>query len=316
MDSGEDGGAQPARTAGRTAGSRRRRAMIVVAVAVAVYVAVVMLYALTGRAVSVGATSPPASGVAVQLTAQSMDAAGQRLRIDVHVVPDPHLLGDDGITFAKPITVLISPVDGSQTVTFDAQTVSSSQSKSIILDGAIEDWPFDRYRVPTLAVIAFEGSGPLNQLTPLRTAVHLDGYVPGWSLTAQAVRAVPGATAADLTDIGVIDLTAHRSGGTLAFAAVLLVLLVTMPCLVLFVAITAFVGRRKVEPSFMGWMGAMLFATIPLRTFLPGSPPVGSWIDFTVVLWVVAGLIAGLTIYVAAWARWAVPETRAAERSG
>ena len=52
----------------------------------------------------------------------------------------------------------------------------------------------------------------------------------------------------------------------------------------------------------------MLFATIPLRTFLPGSPPIGSWIDFTVVLWVVVGLIVGLAIYVAAWARWGHPE--------
>jgi hypothetical protein len=54
-------------------------------------------------------------------------------------------------------------------------------------------------------------------------------------------------------------------------------------------------------------MGAMLFATIPLRTFLPGSPPIGSWIDYTVVLWVVVGLIVGLAIYVAAWARWSHP---------
>jgi hypothetical protein len=76
---------------------------------------------------------------------------------------------------------------------------------------------------------------------------------------------------------------------------------------VLFVAITAFRGRRKVEASFMSWMGAMLFATIPLRTFLPGSPPIGSWIDFLIVLWVIVGLIAGLAIYVAAWMRWGTP---------
>ncbi len=296
--------------------TRRRRAVILVAAAVLVYVVVVLLYAFTGRSISVGTTATPSSGVLVTLNVQAVDAAGQRLRIDVEVVPAPSLLAADGITFEKPITVLISPVEGSQTLTFDAHTVSATQSKSILLDGAIEEWPFDRYQAAGLTVIAFEGSGPLNQLTPVPTTVHVTGYVPGWSLAAAAVHAGSDQTPAQLTDIGMIDLSAHRSGGTLAFAAVLLAVLVTMPCLVLFVAITAFVGRRKVEPSFMGWMGAMLFATIPLRTFLPGSPPVGSWIDVTVVLWVVAGLIAGLTIYVWAWARWALPEPRSADRTG
>ncbi|MBN9171290.1 MAG: DUF4436 family protein, partial [Microbacterium sp.] len=37
---------------------------------------------------------------------------------------------------------------------------------------------------------------------------------------------------------------------------------------------------------------------------MPGSPPIGSWVDFTVVLWVIGALIVGLAIYVAAWLRW------------
>jgi Domain of unknown function (DUF4436) len=47
----------------------------------------------------------------------------------------------------------------------------------------------------------------------------------------------------------------------------------------------------------------MLFATVPLRTFLPGSPPIGSWIDFTIVLWVIVALVTGLGLYVTAWSR-------------
>jgi hypothetical protein len=56
----------------------------------------------------------------------------------------------------------------------------------------------------------------------------------------------------------------------------------------------------------------MLFATIPLRTFLPGSPPIGSWVDYLVVLWVVAGLVLGLVIYVLAWLKWGTRGERAA----
>lgn len=33
-------------------------------------------------------------------------------------------------------------------------------------------------------------------------------------------------------------------------------------------------------------MTALLFALIPLRGFLPGDPPLGSWIDVLVFFWV------------------------------
>jgi hypothetical protein len=31
---------------------------------------------------------------------------------------------------------------------------------------------------------------------------------------------------------------------------------------------------------------AMLFALLPIRGFLPGDPPIGSWIDILVFFWV------------------------------
>ena len=79
--------------------------------------------------------------------------------------------------------------------------------------------------------------------------------------------------------------------------------MVVIPVLVLTVAVMVLRGRRKVEVTVMGWMGAMLFATIPLRNFLPGSPPIGSWIDYLIVLWVLAGLVVGLVLFVIAWIR-------------
>ena len=48
---------------------------------------------------------------------------------------------------------------------------------------------------------------------------------------------------------------------------------------------------------------AMLFAIMPLRNFLPGSPPPGSWIDQALVLWVLIGLVVAMTIFIFAWWR-------------
>ncbi len=50
------------------------------------------------------------------------------------------------------------------------------------------------------------------------------------------------------------------------------------------------------------WFAVMLFAVLPLRNiFPPGSPPFGSWVDYSVVLWVLGGLVASLALYVVAW---------------
>jgi hypothetical protein len=55
------------------------------------------------------------------------------------------------------------------------------------------------------------------------------------------------------------------------------------------------------EGSLLSWLAAMLFAELPLRAALPGSPPSGSWVDVLVTLWVIVGLMLSLLIMVRAW---------------
>jgi len=38
----------------------------------------------------------------------------------------------------------------------------------------------------------------------------------------------------------------------------------------------------------------LLFALLPLRNSLPGSPPLGSWIDILMYFWVVAVVMVSL----------------------
>ena len=71
--------------------------------------------------------------------------------------------------------------------------------------------------------------------------------------------------------------------------------------LAVYVSARTYFGRRELQPTLMSWMGAMLFATIPLRNFLPGSPPPGAWVDAVIVLWVIVALVAALGLYVLAW---------------
>ena len=71
----------------------------------------------------------------------------------------------------------------------------------------------------------------------------------------------------------------------------------------LWVAIPMLLGRTSFLPPFITWYGAMLLAIVPLRNFLPGNLPLGSWIDQAVVLWVLIGLVVAMALFILAWWR-------------
>jgi hypothetical protein len=294
---------------------RLRYVAAIIVVAAVVYLGVVALYASSGRIASLSDTTapPPPGGVTVVLTPDSVNPAAGRISMNLQIDPSKELVAREGIGLTKTVHVILSPAAGAQSITFKAGAVPSIVPVDIIVDGSIENWPFDGYRADPLVIIAYAGDGDSRALMPTHVSVH--GYVPGWNLDAVG-RADPPYVHINSDDAAAdqshtIAVRAWRAGSTIAFGIVLLALMIAMPCLVLFVAINAYRGKRKMEPTLMSWMAAMLFATIPLRTFLPGSPPIGSWIDYLIVLWVFAGLVAGLVIYVFAWWRWGARGERA-----
>ena len=100
-----------------------------------------------------------------------------------------------------------------------------------------------------------------------------------------------------------VIITLHRAKGPLVFDLGICLVLITLPTLALFVAIQMLTKRRPFLPPFSTWYAAMLFAVVPLRNALPGSPVFGSWIDLTIVLWVLVALVISMLLYIAAWAR-------------
>ena len=95
----------------------------------------------------------------------------------------------------------------------------------------------------------------------------------------------------------------HRSKGPLIFDVGVCLVLIALPVLALWVAIPMALRRTSFVPPFITWYGAMLFAIVPLRNILPGSPPYGSWVDQAIVLWVLIGLVVAMTLFVFAWWR-------------
>ena len=301
-------GVTPAPRARRA--SRRRWILVgAVALVALVYVGVVLLYASSGRVVSLSEkdSTAPAGGVTVLLTPQAVNPVGESITMQLKLVTSDQIQPADSAFLPEQLSVIISPVEGNQSIDFAKDSIPGTKTVTLLTPGEVEKWPFDSYRQQHLVVIAYTTVDGVATAVP--TKVYLTGDMPGWSLAGREIPTdtVNVTVAGQTEDLPVLSVAATRSASTVAFGIVLLGLMIVMPALVLFVAITAYRGRRKVEASFMSWMGAMLFATIPLRTFLPGSPPIGSWIDFLIVLWVIVGLIAGLAIYVAAWVKWGSP---------
>lgn len=283
---------------------RRGRLLVVAIIAVValLYGTVVTLYALGGQVTDSGIADVPADADAVVFVRpQTVDAAGDRIGLTLDLQLGERLTSGAAVAAAPTATLLVSAAVGNRTLEYPAGGVLSPTSVSLITDGLIEQWPFDAHTARTTFVVYRVVAGEI-EVVP--TYLVAEGRVPGWSIDARSLEPQRALIDGQEVMLPVIEVTATRAGSTVAFGLVLLALMIVMPVVVLVVAISAYRGRRKVEPTFLGWIAAMLFATIPMRTFLPGSPPIGSWIDFLLVLWVFAGLIAGLIVIVLAWLKW------------
>lgn len=172
-------------------------------------------------------------------------------------------------------------------------------SVPLTIAGQIERWPFDQYRSGLIEVEIFYG--PDTDRAPAHVPVTFVDHLSGWQLTATRPQAD-----------GPYRLQLRRSLSTAAFAIVILGVLITIASLAVFVAVQTARDRRPFQPPMTTWYAAMLFAVVPLRNALPGSPPFGSWVDITVVIWVLVALVASMVLYIGCWWRHLTPPAPAA----
>jgi hypothetical protein len=165
----------------------------------------------------------------------------------------------------------------------------------LTLAGHTERWPFDSYHSGPIEVQLFRGGDTQNP--PELVPVTFIDHVPGFKVSASKVSGHEA-----------YRLTARRAVSTALFAVVICGVLITIAALALVVAIQTMRDRRKFQPPMTTWYAALLFAVVPLRNALPGSPPFGAWIDITVVLWVIVALVIAMLLYVVCWWRHLRPE--------
>jgi hypothetical protein len=243
---------------------------------------------------------PISGGTTVTLDVESIENNYSELVGDLIVSPGPALLDPVTNGLKQDLTVAVTSVTTPVRRTWTTGMLPGVFPVPLTLGRDIERWPFDQYYTGPITVELFTGGAQV----PTRANVIFVDRLPGW--TARVTRTD------DANALAPYKIELQRSVSTMVFAIVILCILVAIAAVGLFVAVQTFRGQRKFQSPMTTWYAAMLFAVVPLRNALPGSPAFGSWIDLTIVLWVLVALVVAMLLYIAAWWRHLSPEPHGA----
>ncbi len=264
-------------------------ALVLVVIAVTIYVFAALAYGRSLAPQEVTEVEPPPIGVAVTLVQSDIKPDAPLTAATVAVQPGKKLVDSDGRLLTTFSVSIIPSIDGQELV-FKKGDIPEGREITIPLQGRVQNYPFDRYTA-NLVVTAFLPPDPVTGAaqSPMPVTAALSFRDAGWRLDSSSDR-----TGAALV---LLKEQISRGGSTIVFSLILLALMVVVAMLSNWVAITILGGGMKAEVSVASWMAALLFALIPIRNFLPGAPPVGSWIDILVFFWVeVAVMVAMVTV--------------------
>jgi len=286
----------------RTRKPRRRHLLLdisIIAGVVVVYVLSLLGYHLLATAP--GPLPEPVlntdDGTVVLVRFEQLHTVANRLDVKVLVMPDSSMIDKHFNVLNTDTSVRFFPQNDLGDLQYPVGKLPAQVATTIEADGDPGDWPFDSYKTDTIQADVLVGTGENRQYKPGR--VEVTGSLEGWDIAT--TRVARSKDDPDRPDNVIITL--HRAKGPLVFDLGICLVLITLPTLALFVAIQMLTGRRQFLPPFSTWYAAMLFAVVPLRNILPGSPPAGSWIDQAVVIWVLIALATALVLYIAAWYR-------------
>ncbi|AKK30857.1 DUF4436 domain-containing protein [Mycobacterium sp. EPa45] len=274
------------------------RLVAIVVVLVAAYIATISLYANTGlgEPAKLIQGAPTADGTTVSANLDEVHSARGELVANVTVAP--------GATLVDPVTHgltedLTLTVDSGVTPTIRTWTKGSTPGVvpvTLTMTGDPGSYPFDHYHSGPLGIELTVG----NSRAPTRVSPSIFDRTPGWQFKAQPSTGAPA--------LGAYQLDIRRSPSTAAVVAILLAALVTIAVLAITVSVQTVRDRRKFQPPMTTWFAAMLFAVVPLRNALPDAPTIGTWIDVTVILWVVVALVSSMALYIVCWWRHLNPK--------
>lgn len=282
---------------------RRTRRVVI---AVGILVAFVIAYALSLFGVhllskSAGPLKPPdlnaTNDTVVLVRLEKLETVANRLTVKVLVIPEDSMFDKRLDVLKTDTAVRMDPPNDLGDLQYPAGKSPAQVATTIEARGDPNNWPFDSYSTDTLSAEVLVGQGDARQYIPAR--VEVTGALDGWDVSVKHV----GEASQESERPDNVIITLHRARGPLIFDLGICLVLFALPAMALTVALLIALGRRQFVPAYVTWFAAMLFAVIPIRNFLPGSPPPGAWIDQALVIWVLMALVGTMGFYMVTWYR-------------
>jgi Domain of unknown function (DUF4436) len=235
--------------------------------------------------------TPASGGTTVTLDVVSIKNDYSELVGDLIIKPGPGLVDPATDGLKQDLTVAVTSVTTPVRRTYSKGMLPGVFPVPLTLARDVERWPFDSYYTGPITVTLFTGPAQ----APERANATFVDRLAGWKVDVTRVN--------NANALSPYVLKLQRSASTMVFAIVILCIFVAIAAVGLFVAIWTTRDPRRFQSPMTTWYAAMLFAVVPLRNALPGSPAFGSWIDLTIVLWVLVALVVSMLLYIAAWWR-------------
>jgi hypothetical protein len=228
---------------------------------------------------------------------EELKTVANRLAVKVLVYPQDSMWDQRLDVLKADTSVRMEPPNDLGDLVYPQGKAPAQVATTVEAHGDPNNWPFDTYTTDTMSAEVLVGSGEERHYIPAR--IEVTGALEGWEVSVQRV----GEASQESSRPDNVIITLHRAKGPLIFDLGICLVLFSLPALAFAVAIQIALGRRKFVPPFVTWFAAMLFAVIPIRNFLPGSPPPGAWIDQALVLWVLIALVGAMAMYMLTWYR-------------
>lgn len=280
---------------------RKNRKALAVIVPILLAVAFIALYtggiaaykAREGTVVTENESVEPANGLDIQAIPTSLDTARNELNVRLLITPTGSIADEAGAP-TQDITLFINAYGGNTLIELKQGKSISPQEVRLFADGHLSQYPLDSY-VADLAIVA--GNADLTEV--IETAAYVPTGVQGWSLSVNSPSSEDGLTN--------VTMTLSRPFVSVVFISFILFLFVLIATGTVTIAGLVIKRKRKMELGLLGAGTALLFALPSMRNALPGSPPIGAWIDVTVFLWVYALAILTYLIFLTMWVRTSKP---------
>ncbi|MER7848957.1 DUF4436 family protein [Kitasatospora sp. NPDC096077] len=227
--------------------------------------------------------------IELDLTAQEIDPGTGELTL--YVVPVPHgglAEGPDSTAFTRQVDISALSAARTDLRAAPGEPATPQAVQANLYEGTESDYPFDRYHF-ALGFAATDAAGAVPVGLVFADADPFFVVRPTSTPLTAGARLLEG------------KVTRGRSTFILAWF-----MIAAMWALALAVLAGAEVLFRKREglvwPS-LGWMAATLFALIGMRNAAPGSPPIGSLMDYLAFFWAEGIIAASLAFTVVAGTR-------------